>query len=75
MVAYNKPWLSVDQQVARLAELLSEFPSSEVLTVASLGVPEEWEFLELWSRCPTPPRRNTATAGTAAPLSGPARSA
>lgn len=32
----------------RLAALLKEFPPSPVLSLASLGVPEKWNELELW---------------------------
>ncbi|WP_035280686.1 Abi family protein [Actinokineospora spheciospongiae] len=34
----------------RLADLLREFPASQALSVASIGVPEDWESLELWRR-------------------------
>ncbi|MFD0202694.1 MULTISPECIES: Abi family protein [Saccharothrix] len=34
----------------RLAELLREFPTSHALSVASIGVPQGWESLELWQR-------------------------
>jgi abortive infection bacteriophage resistance protein len=34
----------------RLAGLLREFPASHSLSLASIGVPENWESLELWRR-------------------------
>ncbi|PXY33758.1 Abi family protein [Prauserella flavalba] len=34
----------------RLAELLQGFPTSNALSVASIGVPQGWESLELWQR-------------------------
>lgn len=33
----------------RLAQLLADFPSSPHLTIASVGVPEGWESLDLWN--------------------------
>lgn len=35
---------------SRLAELLRVFPGSHALSVASIGVPENWEALDLWRR-------------------------
>lgn len=34
----------------RLAELLREFPTSHSLSIASIGVPQGWESLDLWRR-------------------------
>jgi len=34
---------------SRLAALLQGFPVSEVVTLRSMGVPDEWETLELWT--------------------------
>ena len=51
VIAYLLP--SIDSESdwsARLVSLLNEFPTSDRLTVASLGVPPEWSLLELWAR-------------------------
>lgn len=45
--------LSIEEEPAwagRIAELLKGFPTSHVLTIQSMGVPEGWESLELWHR-------------------------
>ncbi len=34
----------------RLADLLRAFPTSHVLTVASMGAPQDWESLDLWDK-------------------------
>ncbi|SFN54184.1 Abi family protein [Mycetocola miduiensis] len=34
----------------RLGELLREFPASHALTIQSMGVPENWESLNLWTK-------------------------
>lgn len=42
---------SIDGESAwsrRLVELLLTFPTSNALTIQSMGVPEDWESLELW---------------------------
>jgi abortive infection bacteriophage resistance protein len=33
---------------SRLASLLRDFPTSDALTIQSLGAPQSWEALELW---------------------------
>lgn len=43
---------SIDAEPAwarRLTELLRAFPTSHALTIQSMGAPENWESLELWS--------------------------
>ncbi|MFE4468617.1 Abi family protein [Leifsonia sp. NPDC056824] len=50
VVAFLLP--SIDPETdwpARLVALLRDFPASDALTVASLGAPERWDRLELWT--------------------------
>lgn len=53
VIAYLLP--SVDAATAwpaQLAALLRGFPTSHSLTLQALGVPRDWESLDLWQRCP-----------------------
>lgn len=51
VVAFLLP--SIDPETdwpARLVALLLDFPASDALTVASLGAPERWDRLDLWTQ-------------------------
>lgn len=49
VIAHVLPSIDADTDWARqLAALLQEFPASHALTIASMGVPQGWESLDLW---------------------------
>lgn len=49
VIAYLLPSIEVETDWHRhLIELLQAFPTSTALTVSSVGVPQDWESLDLW---------------------------
>ena len=51
VIAYLLPSVEPDSDWhRRLATLLHEFPTSHALPLASIGVPEGWESLDVWRR-------------------------
>lgn len=49
VIAYLLPSIEADTDWSRqLAALLREFPASHALTIQSIGVPTDWETLNLW---------------------------
>lgn len=49
IIAYLLQSIETEPAWARqLAELLRTFPTSHALTIQSIGVPEDWESLDLW---------------------------
>jgi abortive infection bacteriophage resistance protein len=50
VVAFLLPMIDPETDwPARLVALLRDFHASDALTVASLGAPEQWDRLELWT--------------------------
>lgn len=51
VIAYLLPSIEAETDwYRRLTELLQAFPTSHALSIASLGVPQHWESLDLWRR-------------------------
>lgn len=49
VIAYLLPSIDPDTDwAARVAALFRDFPTSDVLTIESLGAPVDWDALELW---------------------------
>ncbi|WP_157887532.1 hypothetical protein [Frondihabitans sp. PAMC 28766] len=49
MIAYMLPSIDVDTDwSSRLVTLLSAFPTTDALTIESMGAPKDWEKLDLW---------------------------
>lgn len=49
VIAYLLPWIDENTEWShRLVALLWKFPTSPALTIESLGVPQDWESLDLW---------------------------
>jgi abortive infection bacteriophage resistance protein len=49
VIAYLLPFIDPDAGwVSRVANLLRDFPTSDVLTIESLGAPSDWSALALW---------------------------
>lgn len=49
MIAYLLPSIDPEADLRhRLVELLKMFPTSQTLTIESMGIPQGWESLDLW---------------------------